>query len=198
VAALTPTAGRLVRPAVVLLLLVVLTAPARAAGTGGIEVSPYPGAVNGRQVTAFHTRVASHGDVSVKYSLRNTTASPARGRLYAASAVPDGKGGYTIGDAGSSPYVSLKLQEVSLDGGEVRIASFRAHGKVSTRAYAAIVVEVRNGSIVQRAATLVYLEAGPVLPLPLLIVVTAIAVLALAALGFVVVVRRRTKRPASV
>lgn len=196
-AALTPTAGWLVRPAVVLLLLVVLTAPARAAGTGGIEVSPYPGAVNGRQITAFHTRV-SHGDVSVKYSLRNTTASPARGRLYAASAVPDGKGGYTIGGAGSSPYVSLKLQEVSLDGGEVRIASFRAHGKVSTPTYAAIVVEVRNGSIVQRAATLVYLEAGPVLPLPLLIVVTAIAVLALAALGFLVVLRRRTKRPASV
>ena len=188
----TPTAGRLVRPVVVsLLLLLALPGSSRAAGTGGIEVSPYPGSVNGRQVTAFHTKVPSRGEVSVQYSLRNTTAAPVSGRLYAASAVPDGKGSYAIGTEGSSPYLSLKSQQVSLKARELRIASFTVHGQVSGKKYAAVVVEVRNGSVVQRAATLVYLEPGRTVPLPLLIVLIAVAVLALAGLGFLVVVRRR-------
>ena len=189
------TLRRLVGAAIPLVLL--LPVPAGAAGTGGIEVSPYPGAVKGRQVTAFHTKVPSRGSETVRYSLRNTTAHPASGRLYAASATSDGNGGYAIGEAGSSPYLSFRTRDVTLAAGELTLDTFTVHpgpdGRPSTERYGAIVVEVRNGSVVQRAATLVYLEPGPVVPLPLLVVLVAVAVLTLAGLGFLLVVRRRRR-----
>ncbi len=195
----TRTLRRLAGAAIPLVLL--LPVPATAAGTGGIEVSPYPGAVNGRQVTAFHVTVPSRGAATVRYSLRNTTTHPASGRLYAASATSDGNGGYTIGEAGSSPYLSFRTRDVTLAGGELTLDTFTVHpglhGRPAAKTYGAIVVEVRNGSVVQRAATLVYLEPGPVVPLPLLVVLVAVAVLALAGLGFLLVVRRR-RRPVEV
>ena len=172
-------------------LLVALAVPASAAGTGGIDVSPYPGSVHGQQVTAFHVSVPSRGSTTVRYSLRNVTAATVDGRLYAASAVPDGHGSYVIGDAGSSPYLYLKTQQVTLTAHETRLATFTAHGKVSGRHYAAVVLEVRNGAVVQRAATLVYLNAGRRVPLPLLILLVAFGALAVAAVAWFVVVRPR-------
>jgi hypothetical protein len=171
-----------VRRLLVALLLVVLAAPANAAGTGGIEVSPYPGVVGGHQVTAFHVKVPSRGSVSVRYSLRNTTAAPARGRLYAASASSDGHGGWTIGGAGSSPYLALQDQQVSLSPHETRFASFRVHGHAGARA--AVVLEVTQGSVVTRAATLVYLEHGRTVPIPVLLVGIAILLLLAVAAAF--------------
>jgi hypothetical protein len=176
------------------LLLLVLAVPARAAGTGGIEVSPYPGVVDGHQVTAFHVKVPTRGDAKVTYTLRNTTNHKVSGRLYAASATPDGHNGWTVGGAGTSRYVGLPDQQVSLAPHETRLATFTVHGKVDGTQHAAVVVEVKQGSVVTRAATLVYLERGRRVPLPLLVVGAAVLLL-LAATVAVVLVRRR--RPAT-
>jgi hypothetical protein len=183
---------RVRRALTVLLLLLAVAAPARAAGTGGIEVSPYPGVVDGHQVTAFHVKVPTRGSVAVRYSLRNTTGKPAHGRLYAASAVSDGHGGWTIGGAGSTDDVDLDDQQVDLAPNETRLSSFRVEGPAGRRA--AVVIEVKQGSVVTRAATLVYLEHGRTVPVPVLL--AGIAVLLLLASG-AAVWRVRRKRPAT-
>lgn len=179
----------------VLALALVGVVPAGAAGTGGIEVSPYPGVVDGRQVTAFHATVPRRGDATVRWSLRNTTGKAVTGRLYAAAATSDGHGGWTIGDAGSSPHVGFTTGDVTLAPHETRLSTFTVHGKVEGEQHAAIVVEVRNGSVVARAATLVYLKPGPVLPLPTLLVLGA-GVMVLAAAAALVLARRRPATPA--
>lgn len=184
---------RLFVPAAVLLLTAALSAPASAAGTGGIEVSPYPGVVDGHQVTAFHVKVPSRGSVEVRHSLRNTTGKAVQGRLYAASAVSDGKGGWTIGAAGSSPYVDLQDQRVWLAPHETRLPSFRVEGGAGE--HAALVVEVTQGSVVTRAATMVYLERGRTVPLPVLLVGVAVLLMVLAAAGVWLVRRRRPATP---
>lgn len=158
--------------------------PANAAGTGGIEVSPYPGVVDGHQVTAFHASVPRRGDGTVAWSLRNTTGTTKSGRLYAASATSDGHGGWAIGDAGSSPYLEFADRQVTLAPHETRVAEFRVHGKVEGTQHAALVVEVRNGSVVARAATLIYLTPGPVVPLPTAVVGLAGLVLLAAGSAF--------------
>ena len=187
------TAVRLARTAVVALLasLLVLapSAGVLAAGTGGIEISPYPGVVNGKQVTAFHVTVPRNGSGTVKYSLRNTTTSPKTARLYAASASRNGKA-WTIGDPGTSPYIAFATRAVTLKAKATEIASFSVHGKLDKQAYGALVVEVTNGSITQRAATVVYLKPGPLVPLPVLIVLIAIALLLVAGVA-VLLARRR-------
>lgn len=188
----TRTAAWLVRTAVLAVLL--LPGAALAAGTGGVDVSPYPGVVNGRQITAFHAKVPSRGDTTVQYALRNTTGKPATARLFAAKASRDSKGSFTIGAAGSSPYVTFTDQQVTLAPRETRIASFRIKagpdGRPKGTAYGALVVEVKNGAIIQQAATVIYLEPGRLVPLPLLLVLIAITLLVLAGMGFLVVRRR--------
>lgn len=190
--------SRVARVLAVLTAALALTAalgaePAQAAGTGGIEVDPYPGVVGGHQVTAFHVTVPAHGDVAVRYSLRNTTAARVHGRLYAAAAVADGHGGWTIAEAGSSPYVGFADQQVVLAPHESRIASFTVHGDVRGTRYAALVVEVRQGAVVTRAATLVYLAPGSALPLPALVVGAAVLLLLAGGAG----VLRARERPAT-
>ena len=187
---MTSTAGRLVRSAVVVLLLW-LAIPASAAGTGGIEISPYPGVVNGKQVTAFRATLPRDGSSrSVKYSLRNTTSSPRTAKLYAASATRSAQGEFTVGDAGSSPYLSFASQTVTLPGGASRVASFQAHGKLKDKAYAALVVEVTQGAVTQRAATIVYLSPGPVIPVPVLLGIGAAVLIAAVGVGLWLVRRR--------
>jgi len=154
-------------------LVLGLAVPASAAGTGGIEVSPYPGVVDGKQVTAFHLTAPG----KAAWALRNTTGESRTGRLYAASATPDGRGGWVIGDAGSSPYLDLPERDVTLAPHEVRVSELRVRGDVEREQHAAIVVEVRTGSVVARAATLVYLRPGgsgsglPALPVGLAVLV---------------------------
>lgn len=173
--------------ATLLLLLALPAAPSQAAGTGGIEVSPYPGVVGGRQVTAFHV---SDGSATVQYSLRNTTGKAVKGRMYAASATPDGNGGWTIGDAGSTTELDLADQQVSLAPKETRLASFRTRFTGDHAVHAAVVVEVKQGAVVSRAATLVYLSPGDAVPMPVLVVASAVLLLLLAGAG-VVWARRR-------
>lgn len=187
------------RPAVsfVLLLLALLAGalPAGAAGTGGINISPYPGVVDGKPISAFHAKVPASGSTSVRYALRNTTDHAATARLFATKATRDSTGRFTIGSAGSSPYVHFTDGSVTLKPREVRLSSFSVtagpHGRPAGKAYAALVVEVRAGSVIQQAATVVYLEPGPRLPLPLLVVLIAAGLLALVGLGLLYARRRR-------
>lgn len=184
------------RPLTRLLLAALLLAPAApsgAAGTGGIEISPYPGVVDGKQVTAFHVGVPADGDErQVRYSLRNTTNQRRSARLYAASAARAGDG-FTIGQAGSSPYVEFPTREVTLAPAESRIETFTVRGRVTGEELAALVVEVRNGSVTSRAATVVYLgrdEAGGALPRGL----TLLAAALLVSVGAAVLRTRRRAR----
>lgn len=187
--------------AVSLTALVVAT-PAGAAGTGGIEVTPLPAVVDGEQVTAFRVELPGSGEDEVPFLLRNVEDGERSATVYAARASRSPDGSYAVGDAGSSPYVSYERREVTLAEGEQREESFvlrRPEGdSPSGEQYAAIVIEVGNGSVVQRAATLVYIDPGTALPvsLPVLVVLVAVA-LALAAAAAWAVVARRRRRPAA-
>jgi len=139
-------------------------------------------------VTAFHVKVPSEGAATVRYSVRNTTAKPVTGRLYAASADSDGRGGWSIGGPGSTRSVDLSDQQVSLKPQETRLASFQVSGRPGD--HAAVVVEVKQGAVVTRAATLVYLEKDRTVPLPLLAVAAAVLLLLVVG-GGVLLVRRR-------
>ncbi|MGZ6827077.1 MAG: hypothetical protein ACXVGH_09815, partial [Mycobacteriales bacterium] len=137
----------------------------------------------------------SRGSSAVRYSLRNTTGHVASARLFGTAASRDASGRFTIGAAGSSPYLGFADQQVTLQPHETRLATFSVHpgphGRPAGKAYAALVVEVRNGSVIQQAATVVYLEPGRTIPLPLLVVLVAVAVLVLAGLAVLVTSRRR-------
>ncbi len=193
---MTTTAVRLARAAVVALLGPVLlltpAGPAGAAGTGGIEVTPIPGIVDGKQVTAFDVD-ADGQPHDVAYALRNITSTPKTARLYAASATRQPDGGFTVGDAGSSPFLVLPDENVTLNPGAFLRRTFRLRGEVQELTYGAVVVEVRNGSVVTRAATLVYLRPGRSVSIPLALGLLA-GVLVLSA-GFAVVLVRRRRRP---
>lgn len=196
---MTTTASRLVRVAVVavLLLLAVPAAPASAAGTGGIEVTPVPGVVDGEQVTAFHVRLPRSGAREVDFALRNLTADPRSARLYAAEAHRTADGAFTVGAAGSSPYVVLPDEQVRLPGRALERRTFTVRGSVTGTTYAAVVLEGRKGSVVTRAATLVYLEPAPAASpssshRALLLGVVGVVVLGL--IGLVVVLLRRRRR----
>ena len=192
----TGTAVRLSRTAVVVVLSLGLLLPAGwavGAGTGGVEISPYPGVVDGKQVTAFHVQVPRHGSQDVRYALRNTTKTKKSAHLYAASAVQGENGAWTIGDAGSTPYLDFTTRDVTLLPEQVTINAFPTRGDLKQdKAYAALVVEVQNGAITQRAATLVYLTRGPAVSVPLLIALIA-GLLLVAAAGAVVLARRRSR-----
>jgi hypothetical protein len=175
-------------------LLATVVTPSQAAGTGGIEVTPVPSMRNGKAVTTFTLDLPTSGSKQVPYTLRNVDAVPRTARVFAAK-VTLTDGTYALGAPGSSPYVSSADQTVTLAGRAVKQATFRVAagtppGKV---VYAAIVVEVRNGSVVQNAATLITLRAAPhrIVGLPTTVVVVALLALVLVALGLLLVVFRR-------
>ncbi|MCW2606654.1 MAG: hypothetical protein JWO60_1347 [Frankiales bacterium] len=191
---MTPTAVRLAGTAVVACLaLSGLAAPAHAAGTGGIEVTPIPGVVDGEQVTAFHVRVPNDGSRTVPFALRNLTRNPRKARLYAASAARQPDGTFTVGAAGSSPHATLADEPVTLRSQEVQRRTLVVKGAVEKLTYAAVVVEVRTGSVVTRAATLVYLRPEQDRHTPFLLGLGAAAVALAAGTGVVVVGRRRRR-----
>lgn len=198
----TTSAGRRTRPALVvvptllvaLALVVTVAPPGEAAGTGGIEVTPVPAQRDGEAITTFDVDVPDEGAVAVPYLLRNVEDGPRTARVYGAR-VTRSDGNFALDEPGSSPYLSMPDREVTLQPGEVREETFRVSpgpdGPPEDDAYAAVVVEVRNGAVVQRANTLVYLQAGRRLPLPLLLVLLAGALLGAAAVGWFALVRRR-------
>lgn len=189
------TATRLLRAAVlVVALLAAPTVPALAAGTGGIEVTPVPSQLDGRAVTVFRVEVPRDGSVDVPYLLSNVEDGPRTARVYVAR-VRKVDGSFSLDDAGSSPYVSMEDRSVTLQAEEVREEAFRVapgpDGPPDDEAYAAVVVEVRNGSVVQRANTLIYLSPAPRVPLPLLVLIVAVALVTVVGAGVAVTVRRR-------
>lgn len=139
-----------------LLALFLPAGAAGAAGTGGIDVSPYPGVLDGKQVTAFHPDVPARGSSTVRYALHNTTDSTASARISAARADRDSAGRFTLEQAGSSGYLEFPDQHVTLTAHEVRIVSLTVHpskaGRPTGTVYGALGIEVRNGAIVQQAA----------------------------------------------
>lgn len=179
---------RLPRLAAALALAVIglsAASPALAAGTGGIEVTPLATGKNGRAATAFHVDLHRKGSTKVSFALRNVADAPRTGRIYVAEAHRAAGGQYDVGSAGSSPYVSYRDQQVSLRAGEVRRETFTvARGSrpmPKNRVYAAVVVEVANGAVVQRAATLIYLEPQKPFDLPIVAVIGVALVLVMGA-----------------
>lgn len=179
-----------------LLVLAALSAlsvrPASAAGTGGIEVTPVPSMRDGRAVTTFTALVPASGSVQVPFTLRNLDKAVRSARVYTAE-VTRSDGNFTLG-GGGSPYASMPDRTVTLAPGAVERAFFTVSagpGRPSGKVYAAVVVEVRNGSVVTRASTLVYLSPGSAVPVPLLLVLIAVALLLLAGTA---VVRLRPRR----
>lgn len=203
----TTSAGRLARPALVAVLAaifafavaLVAAGPGLAAGTGGIEVTPVPAQQDGQAVTTFRVQVPRDGATEVPYLLRNVEDGPRSARIYSAR-VLSSDGNFSLDEPDSSPYVSMPDREVTLEEGEVREESFRVtpgpDGPPDGEAYAAVVVEVRNGAVVQRANTLIYLSPGRTLPLPLLLVLLAVLLL-LAVATAVALTARRARRGAA-
>lgn len=166
------------------LVAVVLTAaPAAAAGTGGLELAPDPAAADpGDPVARFEVEVPSRGEVSEAFVLRNVTDEPRTARLYTAE-VREVDGNLQVGAEGSSPWARLASEEVTLGPGEMRTGSFTVEGGElpDGGAMAAVVLEVGDEGVVQRAATMVYLDVGRQVPLPLLLVGVAVALVAVSA-----------------
>lgn len=167
---------------------------ARAAGTGGIEVTPLPALVDGEQVTAFHVELPGRGSTEVPFLLRNVENGERTASVYAADVTRAENGTFDVSDAGSSRYVSYEQRTFSLAAGEQRRETFTLERPNAAsppgETFAAIVVEVSNGSVVQRAATLVYVNPGTRLPLPLLIVLVALVLVVLVAATITVYARR--------
>lgn len=192
-----PTAGRLSwRPAVAVVGLVLLclgpvAAPAGAAGTGGLDVTPVPAFVDGEPVTSFRVEVPSEGSRRVPFTLRNVTDEERSARLFVAAVTRDGDG-FRLGAAGSSPHVSMPDREVTLAGQEVREEFFTVTGpRPEQQRLAAVVLEVTNGAVTTQASTLIYLEPGRRLSLPWLLVLLAVVLLLTATAAVVLAERRR-------
>ena len=176
-------------------LLLLLSLPAGAAGTGGIEVSPIPGVKDGRQITAFHVELPRKGSRQVEFAVRNVVKEPRSARIYVAAATRSGKS-FDVGAAGSSPYASYPDQTVTLKAGELRRERFtigldRRLERPEGTVLAAVVVEVSSGSLVQRAATLIYLKPQKPWSIPAVSVVAAGLVLLV---GFGVISARQRER----
>ena len=194
------TTGR-TRPARVLPVVVALAllsgfaSTSAAAGTGGIEVTPIPSTHNGKAITTFSVELPTSGSKQIRYTLRNLDRTVRSARVFAAKVTLTG-GNFSLGTAGSSPYVSDPDRTVTLQPGQIEQRSFtvKAGPRPPGKVYAAIVVEVRHGSVVQNAATLITLKPAhrqPLPSLPVLLVILAVVAVALAGLGLLVAVRRR-------
>jgi len=106
-------------------------------------------------------------------------------------------GNLQLGTPGSSRFAALADRTVTLEPGEMQTSSFtvRAGKLPDGEVMAAVVLEVRNGSVVQRAATLIYVEKGPRVPLPLLLAGLAAALLLVPLGALAVGARRRGRLP---
>jgi hypothetical protein len=173
-----------------------LVLPGHAAGTGGIEITPIPSQRDGTPVTTFEVEVPHDGEVEVPYRISNVEDGPRTARIYGARVLESG-GNFALDEPGSSPYVSMPDREVTLEEGESREETFTVSagedGVPEGTEYAAVVVEVRNGAVVQRANTLIYLTAAPRVPLPLVVVGIAVVLIAVAAAVFFALLKRRRR-----
>lgn len=186
--------GRAALVAVAALAAFVPASPTFAAAVDGVDLSPVPAVVDGEPVTSFRTPLPEDGTRSVPFSVRNTGDAERTVRVYAVGVTRRDNGSFSLTDQ-PSPWVDLPERTLELPPGETRLESFDVgtgdRELPSSEQYAAVVLEVGNGSVVQRVATVVYLSPDPAVPLPVLLVIAA-AVLAVVAGAAVVVARRRT------
>lgn len=168
-------------------------ASALAAGTAGVDLSPAQ-LTGGGVVTAFHVSLRAGQTSEQHFLLRNLTGHPAAVQLYGAAAYHAKNGAWSIGGPNSAPWIGIRLQSVRLRAHQSRWYSFRVVRAAAPRGrglvYAAVVLSSGSGTIVERAATLVYLDRlGPsTLPRALLPIVLAMI---LVAAGALVHARRR-------
>ncbi|MBC7679748.1 MAG: hypothetical protein H7233_12290 [Pseudorhodobacter sp.] len=175
------------RAAVALVLLGTLATAgvASAAGVGGVEVTP-------RQGSSFHVTAPPNGTADEEFTVRNIGRTTATVRLYTASADSTDSGGWSVGGAGSAPWLELPAASVTLQPGQSRDLRFTVLGSDDSR-NGAVVVEQGTGTVVQRAATLVYATPGRAVPLPWLILAVAVGLLGLAGVGVAIGARRRDR-----
>ena len=189
------------------LALLWIAGPAVPAGLAGVELTPDKGPTDPATgpATAFHVRVPDGGATQSGFLLRNLVDTPRTVRIYAAEATgtpPDLK----VGGPGGARWIDIADQEVTLTPGESRRVTFRITDPGAprgTEVYGAVVMEAKEGSVVTRAATVVYAEVGPpprslAARLSWLLVALGIAALAVALTGFVArglrLRRRRLRR----
>lgn len=137
------------------------TAPARAVGTGGIELTPIPARTpDGKPVKSFRVHLAGGEKKQQQFLLRNVITTPATADVYAASATRSPDGRFAVGGAGSAKWIELDRLTVTLEPNEQRVVSFDVRRKGAPdlpTTYGAVVVEVARGAVVERAATIVSL-----------------------------------------
>lgn len=166
--------------AAVACLLTVPAPTALAAGVGTLELLPLEG-------SAFHLTVSGR-PVQQQFTLRNIGTKPTSGVLYAAAARRTDSGGWSVSGDGSATWIKLPRQTVSLTPGQSKALTFTVDAERPRTG--AVVLEQAGGSVVQRAATLVYVKKSRVITLPRALVLLAIVLLT-AAGGAVLVVRRQ-------
>ena len=163
---------------------------ATAAGTGGVELTPLPTVdAHGHPVTAFH--VAPGG--TAKFALRNLTDHAVTVRMYGAAATKSASGAWSVGRAGSADWLDLPAQDVTLAPHAIQTRSFTIakHGIAKGVTYGAVVLEQSHGTVVERAATLVYLKSASALPKVERAVLPVVVAAAL--IGVAVVAQRRVR-----
>lgn len=170
--------------------LAATTGPAHAAGVGGVEVTPPDG-------TSFRVSAADGETARQSFTLRNVTDVPATVRLYGAAAEqPAGSDAWSVAGAVSADWLGLPDQRVTLAAGESREMSFTVRFGEQDRT-GAVVLELGDGTVVQRAATLVYAETAAPLPVPLLLAALAVGLVAVAAAAWSVAARGRPRDDAA-
>lgn len=164
-------------------------APAGAAGTGDVEL--IPSSPDGEPRTSFQLDGSQD---EIRFELVNLADEPRTARLYSASAVRSPSGAVSVGSDGSAPWLDLPDEEVLLEAEEVRSfvapLELRELSEGQTQ-LGAVVLEVTQGSVVVRVATLVTVEPRTGLPLPVWAVVVAAGAIALVLLGLLLARRRR-------
>lgn len=166
------TARRALAFASTLLVVLLAGGGAQAAGVGTIELKPEHG-------TSFHVRGGDKGQTTQRMTLHNVGKQTVDARLYAASATRVNDA-WSIGGAGSASWIDLADQTVRLTAGETRAVSFVVH-RSEKKKTGAVVLEQSAGTVVQRAATLVYLEPGKRINLPLAAVIACAVVIIMGA-----------------
>ena len=143
-------------------MFIALATPARAAGAGGVELTPIVAAdAPPSKRSAFHVDLKGSKRTTQQFDLRNLSNSPVTAKLYSAAAARQPQGGFAVSGAGSAPWIELPMSSVRLQAHEVRRITFtitEPDAVVDQHSYGAVVMQPGEGSsVVVRVATIVYL-----------------------------------------
>lgn len=161
---------------------------AQAGATSGVSLSPVPAFDDeGRRQTVFRISLTPEGEERARFTVSNLTEQVQQARVYVASAEQGPGGGYDVGGPASARHLKMETQDLTLQPRETRMLEFIALAgtlEAGTSTTDAIVLEQESGSVVERAASLVYLKVERGLPVvPLALVVFAAACITAVAAG---------------